>query len=119
MNSLKSDNNHRDFITTPRRSPAIPNENGSLALYTTSTYSINSPSEGKEVRVLDLFTGTSTLFSDDPKNKDITWLQNEQVLWLREGEKGMTEMWAGVAIGEKKYATSHHRYLHFHTIGLK
>ena len=68
---------------------------------------------------MDLSTGTSTLFSDDPKNKDVAWLQNEQVLWLREGEDGMTEMWAGLAIGEKRYATSHHRYLQLDSIGLR
>ena len=66
---------------------------------------------------MDLFTGTSTLFSDDLKIKDVAWLQNEQVLWLREGEKGMTEMWSGVAIGEKRYATSHRRDPQLHSIG--
>ena len=106
VNSFSSDNNCRDFITTPRRSPAVPNDNGSLALYTISTYSLGSPVEGKETRIMDLFTSTSTLFSDDPKTKDVAWLHDEQVLWLREAERGITEMWSGVAIGEKKYATS-------------
>ncbi|CAF9943394.1 MAG: hypothetical protein ALECFALPRED_000266 [Alectoria fallacina] len=89
------------FISSPRRSPAIPNDNGTLALYTLSTYSLESHSEGKEIRVLDLFTGKSTLFSDDAKNKDVAWLQDEQVLWLREGEGGVTEVWCGFAVGEK------------------
>lgn len=102
MFHLSSNKKDRDFISSPRRSPAIPNDNGTLALYTLSTYSFESHSEGKEIRILDLLTGTSTLFSDDSKNQDIVWLQNEQVLWLREGERGVTELWCGAAIGEKK-----------------
>lgn len=95
------DEKHRAFISTPRRSPAVPNDNGTLGLYTLSTYSLESHSEGKEIRILDLVTGKSALFSDDAKNKEITWLQDEQVLWLREREGGVTEMWCGIAVGEK------------------
>lgn len=73
-----------------------------FATYTLFTYSLESHSKGKAIRILDLVTGTSTLFSDDNNNKDIAWLQNEQVLWLRERERGMTELWCGNAVwGEK------------------
>lgn len=102
MFNLSSDKKHRAFISTPRRSPAIPNEDGTLTFYTLSTYSLESHSEGKEIRILDPFTGTSTLFSDDAKNKDVAWMQGDQLLWLREGERGTTEVWCGVALGEKK-----------------
>ena len=102
MLNLSSNKKYRAFISSPRRSPAIPNDRGTLALYTLSTYSLESHSEGKEIRVLNLFTGKSTLFSDDAKNKDVAWLQDEQVLWLREGEGGVTEVWCGFAVGEKK-----------------
>ncbi|KAF6222463.1 hypothetical protein HO133_001549 [Letharia lupina] len=89
------------FISAPRRSSAVPNENGRLALYTLSIYSLDSHSEGKEIRVLDLENGTTALFSDDSKVKDIQWLGNDCVLWLREAEGGTTEVWSGVVVGEK------------------
>lgn len=85
----------------------MPNENGRLALYTLSTYSLESHSEGKEIRIVDLENGTTTLFSDDSKNKDTQWLGNDLVLWLREAEGGTTEMWSSMAVGEKKF-------VHFH-----
>ena len=85
----------------------MPNENGRFALYTLSTYSLDSHSEGKEIRILDLENGTTALFSDDSKNKDIQWLGNDSVLWLREAEGGTTEVWSSMAVGEKKY-------VHFH-----
>lgn len=45
-------------------------------------------SQGKEIRSLDLPSRTSTLFSDDAKNRDIAWRQNEQVLYGSERVKG-------------------------------
>lgn len=85
----------------------MPNENGRLALYTLSTHSLESHSDGKEIRILNLETNTTALFSDDFKNKDVQWLGNDSVLWLREAEGGTTEVWSGMAVGEKKY-------VHFH-----
>ena len=85
----------------------MPNENGRLASYTLSTYSLDSHSEGKEIRILNLDNGTTALFSDDSKNKDIQWLGNDCVLWLREAEGGTTEVWSGMAVGEKKYVLFH------------
>ena len=82
----------------------MPNENGRLALYTVSTYSLESHSEGKEIRILDLENGKSALFSDDSRNQDIQWLGNERVLWLREAPGGSMELWSGMAGGEKEYA---------------
>ncbi len=96
-----SDNKYRNFISAPRRSAAVPNKNGTQALYTLSTYNLESHSEGKEIRILDLGTGASSLFSDDARNREVVWLGTEKVLWLREGERGRTEVWCGSAVGEK------------------
>ena len=82
----------------------MPNEDGRRALYTLSTYSLESHSEGKEIRILDLESGETALFSDDPQNKDIQWLGTDRVLWSREVPGGLTELWSGMAIGEKEYA---------------
>ena len=82
----------------------MPNEDGRLALYSVSSYSLESHSEGNEIRILDLENGKTALFSDDSRNKDIQWLGDERVLWLREAPGGTTEMWSGMAVGEKEYA---------------
>lgn len=93
-----SDANHdcRVLITAPRRSSATPNANGTYALYTVSSYSLESHTETNEIRVLDLKTGHSTLFSDDANNKEPTWLPGDQIVWLRRGAIA-TEIWIGNA----------------------
>ena len=94
----------RVLITTPRRSPATPSPAGSHALYTVSKYSLESHSETKEIRVLNLVTGRDTLFSDDESNKDPNWLLETQVLWLKDADGGSTELWIGTAgEADKKY----------------
>jgi len=73
-------------------------------LYTVSKYSLESHTETKEIRVLYLATGQDTLFSDDQRNKDPSWLIGTQVLWLREADDGSTELWIGTAgEADKKY----------------
>lgn len=81
----------------------MPNDNGTLALYTLSSYSLESHSESKEIKVLDLDRGKTALFSDDPGNKEVQWLGSDRVLWLRETPAGSTELWSGMAVGEKEY----------------
>ena len=67
---------------------------------------MDSHSETKEIRVLDITDGSSTLFSNDPADKDPQWLGDEDdVVWLREGKDGNdgeTEVWIGCAVGEKR-----------------
>ena len=47
-----------------------------------------------ETRIIDLLTGTSTLFSDDPRDKEATWLGVDNlVLWLKDVDFGATEFW--------------------------
>ena len=53
--------------------------------------------EGKEIRVLNLKTGQILLFSDHPNDKEASWLDEDQLIWLR-GNNGATEIWIG-AIG--------------------
>ena len=94
----------RTLITSPRRTPAVPNADGSLALYSISKYSLGSHSETNEIQVVDLKTGKSTLFSDDSRNKEPTWLVGNCVIWLKELEEGTTEFWIGKAGDvEKEY----------------
>lgn len=85
------------LVSTPRRSNATPNATGTYALYTLSRYSLESHTETQEIRVLDLKTGHTALFSDNANNKEPTWLQGDQVIWLSRRDTGVTELWIGNA----------------------
>lgn len=86
----------RVLVTAPRRSTAVPNASGTYALYTVSSYSLQSHTETIEIRVLSLKTGLSVLFSDDANNKEPTWLLEDQIIWLRQ-RNNATEIWIGNA----------------------
>ncbi|PYI03528.1 alpha/beta-hydrolase [Aspergillus sclerotiicarbonarius CBS 121057] len=94
---------HRKFtpellITAPRVSAAVPNDEGKLALYTFSTYDLESHTNLSEVKLLDLETGKSTRYSNNPKESSFRWLHKTSLLWQRESEKGKaTELWIGDA----------------------
>ena len=92
----------RAFIASPRRSASVPNSTGTYAIYTISKYSFDSHSETNEVRILDLKTGQSTLFSDDASNSGTNWLVDNQVIWTKKADGGVTEVWIGTAGGEDK-----------------
>ncbi|KAH8599952.1 Alpha/Beta hydrolase protein [Bisporella sp. PMI_857] len=91
------------LITAPRRSAAKPSSDGKYALYTVSTYSLDSHSERNEIKVIELETEAVTLFSDDAKNVSPQWLVKDQIIWLRTTEAGKTEFWIG-KVGPEKNA---------------
>lgn len=81
------------LLSAPRRSAAAPNPDGTLALYTVSTYSFQSHSKTSEIRVLDIETGQSKVLSSDLNASEPTWLLEQNlVLWLKGGEKGTTSL---------------------------
>ncbi|KAL7628974.1 hypothetical protein AAE478_000492 [Parahypoxylon ruwenzoriense] len=79
------------FISAPRRGPAIPNHDGTLALYTMSTHTIGGDTL-KEIRVMNIATGESRQLFDDSKAHDATWLGDgsNTVLLLKKGGEGFT-----------------------------
>jgi hypothetical protein len=80
-------------LSAPRRSAAIPNAAGTLALFTVSTYSFESHSKTSEIRVLDIKTRQTTLLTSDVSASEPTWLgEKNLVLWLKGGEKGTTSL---------------------------
>ena len=86
------------LIQAPRRSSAIPNSAGTLALFTVSTYSFDGHTKTKEIKVLDLKTLQSTLITNDNKASEPNWLGTaDDILWLKEGEKGETKLVVGNA----------------------
>lgn len=81
------------LISAPRRSAAVPNPAGTLALFTVSTYSFETHSKTSEIRVLDLKTGQSKVLTEDTKASEPTWLGKDNLLlWLKGGEKGTTSL---------------------------
>lgn len=85
------------LLSAPRRSPVTGlNTDGTLGLYSVSTYSFETHSKKSELRVLDVRTGSSKLLSNDLKDSEPTWLGwKNEVVWLRGGEKGVTDLLSG------------------------
>lgn len=79
------------LISAPRRGPAIPNHDGTLALYTVSTHTIGGDTL-KEIRVMNIATGESSQLFDDEKAQDATWLGDgtNTVILLKKGGEGFT-----------------------------
>ena len=79
-------------MSAPRRSSAIPNSEGKLALYTVSTYSFESQTKTNEIRVLDLEHGpVSALLTTDEKTSEPNWLEDD-VLYLKGVDNGVTHI---------------------------
>ncbi|KAL8951158.1 MAG: hypothetical protein Q9222_002846 [Ikaeria aurantiellina] len=88
------------LLSAPRRSPAVPDPSGKLALYTVSTYSFESHEKTSEIRVLNIANGQSTLITNDRKASDPIWLEDaKEILWFEEGNKGATKVVIG-SVGE-------------------
>jgi hypothetical protein len=96
------------LIEAPRRSPFVPSPDGKHALFTVSSYDLESHIESVEIRIFDLGKGEERLFSDDKENKSPSWFTKDELIWVRgkgEGEQGgkSTEIWVGKVVGEKGY----------------
>lgn len=89
----------RSLLGAPRRSSAVPNANGSLAVYTQTSYSFESHSKTNDIRVLDIATGKSTLISNDAGASDPQWLDNSKLIWLKSKTNGNTGLIIGNADG--------------------
>lgn len=80
------------LIEAPRRGPALPNIDGTRAIFSTSQHSIGEDTL-KEVKILDLRTGESHVLTANVKAHDFTWLTAELVAFLEPGEKsGETQL---------------------------
>ncbi|KAI0013052.1 prolyl oligopeptidase [Xylariaceae sp. FL0662B] len=79
------------LISALRRGHAIPNHDGTLALYTVSTHTIGGETL-KEIRVMDIATGDSRQIFDDSKAADATWLGDgsNTIVFLKKGGEGYT-----------------------------
>jgi hypothetical protein len=87
----------RLLIESPRRSPAVPNDAGTHALFTVSSYSIEAETETIELKVMDLKTKEVRLFSDDKSIREPQWFLDSTIIWLKYVDN-LTEVWVGDAL---------------------
>lgn len=82
------------LLSAPRRSAGVPNADGTLILYTTSTYSFESHSKSTELRCLDVKSKESKLLTNDGSISEPVWLADEDSLFacLKSGEKSSTQI---------------------------
>ncbi|KAL6871324.1 alpha/beta-hydrolase [Trichoderma novae-zelandiae] len=81
------------LLSDPRRGPAVPNRDGTHALYTISTHTPSGKAK-QEFRILDIQTGNSTELSSDPRVHDARWIPSTRldVLYLQSAENGRTQV---------------------------
>ena len=76
----------------------MPNAQGTLALYTVSTYSFESHKRTSEIRVLDIDSDQSFLITNEKKTSEPRWLgDGNEIVWLKEQDKGITQIVHGDA----------------------
>lgn len=86
------------LLSAPRRSSASPNSAGTLAVFTVSTYSFESHKKTSEIKVLDISSGTQSLVTNAEGTSEPSWLGGgNELLWLKAGEKGHTQLVVGSA----------------------
>lgn len=86
------------LLSAPRRSSASPNSAGTLAVFTVSTYSFESHKKTSEIKVLDISSGTQSLITNAEGTSEPSWLgSGNELLWLKSGEKGHTQLIVGSA----------------------
>lgn len=81
------------MLGAPRRSPAVPNHDGTLALCTVSTYDFAEGKKTTELKVTDIRAGTSHVVCSDKDLVEALWLPgDDEVVSLVKGEKGTTRL---------------------------
>ncbi|KAK8079555.1 oligopeptidase family protein [Apiospora hydei] len=85
------------LISAPRRAPAVPNRDGTLALFAQSTHTVGEDKTLKEVRVMKVESGDSQQLVADDKVHDAVWLPDgstspSAVIWLKKGDGGVTSI---------------------------
>ena len=86
------------MLSAPRRGTAIPNSEGTLALYTLSEYSFEKHKTAHGLYVLDLSNGSSWLFSNSSEISNAAWLgDRNKIIWLVSEDDGSTSFAIGDA----------------------
>ncbi|KAF7535692.1 hypothetical protein G7054_g5169 [Neopestalotiopsis clavispora] len=79
------------LISTPLRGPAVPNHDGTLALFSQSTHEPGGKTT-KEYRVLSIHTGESKHLISEEKARDVHWIGDgtNTIIYLSHGSNGYT-----------------------------
>ncbi|KAM0810545.1 putative Prolyl oligopeptidase [Seiridium cardinale] len=79
------------LISAPRRGPAVPNYDGTLAFLSQSTHEISGKTL-REFLIMSIETGKTEQLIADEKARDVVWLGQgtNTVLYLSQGEGGYT-----------------------------
>ncbi|KAF4628302.1 hypothetical protein G7Y89_g9852 [Cudoniella acicularis] len=86
------------MLSAPRRSTAIPNAAGTLALYTSTTWNFTTHKRKYALSVMDLSNGSSRLFSNSSAVRNAIWLGNGTlILWLVSEDDGSSSFHVGDA----------------------
>ncbi|KAJ5777056.1 Oligopeptidase family protein [Penicillium odoratum] len=86
------------LLGAPRRSSAVPNAAGTLAVYTQTSYSFESHSKTNEIRIIEIQSGRSALITNDPGASNPQWLgADDQLVWLKTKTNGNTSFIVGDA----------------------
>lgn len=83
------------MLSAPRRSNGVPNDGGSLVLYTVSTYDFEAHKRTAEVRVLDVEKNESTVVTTAAGASEPHWLDGTNILLLQPGDEGQTNVLVG------------------------
>lgn len=86
------------MLSAPRRGSALPNPDGTLALYTLSEYSFTEHKTTRGLYVMDLTNGSSWLFSNSSAVSNAVWLgDGNKIIWLVLEDDGSTSFAVGDA----------------------
>lgn len=80
------------MISAPRRTPAIPNTQGTLAIYLSTAYSFEDQKKTSKISLLDCASGESRDIYEGADVHDAVWGFEDQVLWLQKGDNGTTDL---------------------------
>lgn len=94
------------LISAPRKGPAVPNHDGTLALFTQSTHEVGQKKSLKEIRVMKLETGESDRLFEDEKSHQAVWLGDgtNTIVFLKKEDKGITSVMMADASDSSKKA---------------
>ncbi|EGE01082.1 Prolyl oligopeptidase family protein [Trichophyton equinum CBS 127.97] len=89
------------LLSAPRRSACVPNPAGTLLAYTQSTYSFESHSSHTELIVLDLSSKKTRVLTNSYSGSP-QWLDDNQLIWLKEESNGNTSFIVAEVSGDSK-----------------
>ncbi|KAF3056317.1 Dipeptidyl-peptidase 5 [Daldinia childiae] len=71
------------LLSAPRRSSAVPNSTGTLALFAVSQYSFETHSKDYAIKVLDIKSRQSTQLFDNSTLTEPTWISETEFIFIK------------------------------------